>query len=244
MVRMDHDIDRFLCGECRDERGIDPSRIDYRHPRVKPDDAEMRHLIEGVHDLPKPTRRQKQRVAAGDNHLPDLRALAYVVEGTIERRLIEYGGFLADDFPTEAKAAIDRAQQNWFQQYSVRITVNDAGNGRPTLVADGVATFLRRCGKLRDVRHKLRRDRVIGVARVDQLGDVVGHRDGELCGDPPYLFESLRFDQSGADETVSADNRPPCTVGHDIGSLSLIIAVSNRAQPPRLGDAPTRCRIL
>src|SRR5215472_9679977 len=110
MVCMDRHINRLFGGKRFDERVIDAARINDRNPRVKTDYAEMGYLIERLHDFGDPPRREQKRITAGDDHLPDLRALTDVVESALERFPVEHRTFLADDFAAETKAAVDRAQ--------------------------------------------------------------------------------------------------------------------------------------
>ena len=75
MVGVDHDIDRLLGLQRRDQRRPHPPRVDHRHARVKADHRDMRDRVQRRDDRRDPPRRQQERVAAGDDDLPDLRPL-------------------------------------------------------------------------------------------------------------------------------------------------------------------------
>src|SRR5215472_10530118 len=110
VVCMDRHIDRLFGSERFYERVIDAARIDDGNPRVETDHGEMRYLIKHARYFGQTPRREQKRIAAGDDHLPDLRALTDVLQSALERFPVEHRTFLADDLAAEAKAAIDRAQ--------------------------------------------------------------------------------------------------------------------------------------
>ena len=89
--------------------------------------------------------------------------------------------------------------------------MNDAGDGRPALIPDRVGTFFRRLGELRRCRHKLRRDRVGGIGRIDQFRHVLRHSDGELLGHSSDLSESTRLGQPRGNEIFCAENPGPAS---------------------------------
>src|SRR5215831_8541347 len=135
---MNDDVDCFFCGERLYQPRSDAARVRNRNPRVEADYPEMRYLVEGADDLADPARSQQKRVAAGDNHFPDLRALPHIAEGAFQCRSVEHSRFLAHDLSAKTEAAIDRAQQDRLQQYAVRMTMNNARHRRPTFVANRV----------------------------------------------------------------------------------------------------------
>jgi hypothetical protein len=87
--------------------------------------------------------------------------------------------------------------------------VNDAGEGRPTFIADRVGPFLRRFGELRRCRHKLSRDRVGGIGPIDQFRYVLGHGNSKLGGNKSDLLKSLTLDEASGNEFVSAEGHAP-----------------------------------
>src|SRR6516162_9126103 len=100
---------------------------------MKTDDADMRNLIEHAHNVGDAARREQKRVASGDDHLPDLRPLPDVVEGALERGLIQHPPLFAHNLASEAKTAVDRTQEGRLQQHPVGIAMDDARQWRPAL---------------------------------------------------------------------------------------------------------------
>ena len=129
-----------------------------------------------------PARRQQEGIAAGDDHLPDLRPGADVVERRLElgRRQAVAAG--PDLLAAEAEAAIDRAGMARLQQHAIGIAVDDALDRRKPPVADGIRALLRRRVQLGRIGHELAGDGIGGIARLDQRRHVRRDRDGEALG--------------------------------------------------------------
>ncbi len=210
VVRVNNHINCLFRGERRDQRATHSPCIDHGNPGMKAQDSQMWDLIENANDLPDATRREQKRVTPGDDHLPDLRPLTNVVEGARQGGSVEHRSLFADDLAAKAKAAIDWAKQRRFQEHAIGVTMNDAGDRGPALVADRVGTFFRRFGKLRRCRHKLRRDRVGGINRIDQFRHVLRHSNGELFGHLSDLPQSTRLRQPHRNEIFCAENPGPC----------------------------------
>ena len=87
--------------------------------------------------------------------------------------------------------------------------MNDAGNGRPTFVADRVVTFFSRVAELRFARSKLRCNRITAIGRVDQLRHIFRDSDGEFLCDFSDLLQASRFHQSRRDEIFDAEDPGP-----------------------------------
>ncbi len=184
---MDDDVKRLVRRQRGNQRGADPARIDDRHAGMKADDGKVRDRFEAADDRGDPARRQQERVAAGDDDLPDLGMLRDIAEGAVERRRREQSVALADLLAAEAEAAIDRADEDRLQEHAVGVAMDEAGQRRPAFVADRVGLVVRRGVEFGGARHELRRDRIGGVGGVDQRRHLVGHGDRELCGDPAQL---------------------------------------------------------
>jgi hypothetical protein len=105
----------------------------------KADDADMLRRIEGRDQLAEPARRHHQRIAAGQDHLPDLATLANVGERSLELVRRQRLAARADLLAAKAEAAIDRADMAAaFRQHAVGIAVDDALHRRARLVADRI----------------------------------------------------------------------------------------------------------
>ena len=179
-----------------DARGIDD-----RHAAMDADHADMVDGVERRDQLGQPPRRQHQRIAAGQDHFPDLRPRLDVGDGGVElvgrQRLAARPDLLA----AEAEAAIDRADMQRLQQHAVGIAMHDALDRRARLVADRVGQLLGRDLGLGDARHELARDRIGRIGAVDQPqhlgrdGDrhrLGGLRQPRIGRDEPLAFQGLQ----------------------------------------------------
>ena len=87
-------------------------------------------------------RRRGERVAAGEDHLPDVVARSDVGECPIERlRRQRAGPARADRLAAEAEPAIDRTDADELEQHAVRVAMDEALAGRVRLVADRIGAF-------------------------------------------------------------------------------------------------------
>ena len=92
---------------------------------------------------PRRRRRQRQRIAAGEDDFPDRRAGADIVERGVERLGRQRGRpARADRLAAEAEAAIDRADVQELQQDAIGIAMHDAGDGAVGGIADRIGALL------------------------------------------------------------------------------------------------------
>ena len=87
--------------------------------------------------------------------------------------------------------------------------MDDAGHRRMQLVTDRVGPVLRVFLQLGGIGHKLRRDRVGRIGRIDQRRHLVGDRDREPLRDKAQFALPLRRDKTAFDEiksTLGASN--------------------------------------
>src|ERR1700730_16036367 len=73
-----------------------------------------------------------------------------------------------DHLAPEAEAAIDGARGDELQDDAVAVAVDEAREWALEAVADGVVAFLLAAVKLARIRDELSRDRVGGIARIDE----------------------------------------------------------------------------
>jgi hypothetical protein len=78
--------------------------VDHRDAGMKADHPDMGDAAQRRRDGSQPARRKDERIAAGDDHLPDLAALADIGEGRVER--------LARQRPNAPGPTISRRKQN------------------------------------------------------------------------------------------------------------------------------------
>ena len=187
----------------RASAGHHAARVDDRDAGMKTDHAEMRDRVERLHDRGESARRQHKRVAAGDDDLPDLRPLANII----------IGAFAAPPAPASPASCRRPRGESRSGNRPGRPGSASAAPGRDS---DGrcpaPATSVRRRSGRRmllgaghqfgPTRHELRRDRIGGLARIDQRRHVLGHRDRIPFRDPPNLVEPTGFDQPGGEEIL------------------------------------------
>ena len=204
---------RALDPEGRDHLAADARGIGHRHAGVKADDLDVIDRGEIGHDLGEPPRRQHQGIAAGQDHFPDFRVRADIVErvaiGGVRQR-----GRLArpDHFAAETEAAIHRADVNQLEQHPVGIAVHDAGNRRMRVIADRIGALARLAHQFLRARNELPRDRIVGIIGIDQRGDIGRHRDGVARGDLFQIGERGRGRKAAGDQfgRLRAMSRPVC----------------------------------
>jgi hypothetical protein len=155
-----------------------------RNTGVNADDPDVIDGREIPHDPRKPAFRQHQRIAAGQDHLPDVLARADVAE-RFRIGLIRDGAVLAraHHLATEAEPAINRADMDQLEQHTIGIAMHDACDGRMSAIADRVGALVGLALQLICGRNELPRDRVVGVGGIDQACDIGRDRDGVAGGD-------------------------------------------------------------
>src|SRR5262245_38381870 len=88
MIDVKGDVERcrglLYVGEHVDERRVDRLGIDDRDPGVNAQDLDVCNGAQPLQYGPQATCRECQRIAAGEDDLPDLRVVGDVVEGRIE----------------------------------------------------------------------------------------------------------------------------------------------------------------
>ena len=150
-------------------------------------DADDLDVIDGgkiSHDFGKPSRRQHQGIAAGQDHFPDFIVGPDIVERGLISVLGKRGGFArSDHFAAEAEAAIDRADMHELEQHAVGITMHDAGDRRMCVVADWIGALAWCSHQLLRARNELPRDGIGGIIGIDQRGNVGRHRNRIARGD-------------------------------------------------------------
>ncbi len=177
---MHGDVDRLARSlERVDQLRGHAAGIGDRHARVPAQHLDVRHRAQALRHVGDAARREHERVAAGQDHLPDAGIGGDVGDRPVER-LAGKGGRPRGPhrLAAEAEAAVDRADVRELQQHAVGIAVHHAGDGREALVADGIGQLFGRLLQLAHIGHELPRDRVGGVASVDQRQHVGrdGHR--------------------------------------------------------------------
>ncbi len=112
--------------------------------------------------------RQRQRIAAGDQHVADLGMRGDVVERLLPLRAAEgiVAAWLADHARARAVAAIGRAEAGGQKQHAVRVAMHEAGHRGVAVLAErivGLAGRLQIFGADRNVRSPQRLRRVVAA---------------------------------------------------------------------------------
>src|SRR5439155_6724602 len=112
------------------------------------------------------------------------------------RRRLTWPGHLA----AETEPAIDRTDMNELEQHPVGIAMDDAGDGRMHVVADRIGALAGPLHQLPGIRNELSRDRVVGIFRVDQRGNVRRYRHRIARGDGFESGKIIRRRKAVGDE--------------------------------------------
>ena len=126
-----------------------------------------------LHELSEPARREHQRIAACEDHLPDVIMCADVRDGGVELRARK-GARASNRLTAETKAAIGCADMDGLEQHPVGIAVHNALDRAMRVVPDRVHHLLGPAFELGIVRDELARDGVMRIGRIDELGNVGG----------------------------------------------------------------------
>ncbi len=166
----------------RDQIVADTPGVDDRHAAVDADHAQMRDGIQPFDHLFQPARRDDQRIAAGEDHLPDRRMPRDIVDGGIE--LVRAQAFRTRPYhlAAETETAIDRADIHQLEQHAVGVAVHDAGHRAVRLVANRIAALMLMRHQFRHIGQELARDRVFRIAGVDLRLQVRRDGNGKLRG--------------------------------------------------------------
>lgn len=107
-----------------DQRVRHPFRRDHRDAGVEAHDPYVVDVRKGLNQLGNSPRRGDQRVAAGDDHLPDLRMGPDIIDSVFKGLRFQVRRLRADHLAAEAESAVDRTDMDEFQQHPVRVTVD------------------------------------------------------------------------------------------------------------------------
>ena len=170
---------------------------------MNPDDFDVIDRPEPDHDVADPPRRQGKRIAAGEDHLPDLRPRRDIGERGVQRLRGEIGRTARPDHgAAKAEAAVDRAAVEKLQQRAIGIAVNDPLDRAERRIADRVFALLRARKQFGQIGDELARDRVARIRAIDQPGDRRRNADGVALRDrldlgPPRRRRKTRVDEVG-----------------------------------------------
>ena len=190
MVEVEVDPQRVVLAEHLAQLVVDALRQEDRHARADADDLDVRDLAEAADDRLEQLRRERQAVAAADQHVAHLRGAAQVVELRLVLAAIEVLGRVANDARPRAVAAVARALRGDQHQHAVGIAVDEPGHRRVAVLGERVLHHRGEGLLLAAERDDLAADRVVGIVRVDQADEVRRDVDAELVrrGEPVALL--------------------------------------------------------
>ena len=180
MVEVEVDPQRVVLLEHLAELVVDPLRQEDRHARADPDDLDVGDLAQAAQDRFEQLRGERQAVAAGDQHVTDLRRPAQVLELRLVVLAVEVLGRVADDARPRAVPAVRGALGGDEHQHPVRVAVDEPGHRRVAVLGERVLHHRGEGLVLAAGRDDLAADRVVRVLRVDQADEVGRDVDAEL----------------------------------------------------------------
>ena len=128
------------------------------------------HMIDGFepgHDVREPSRRQGQRIAAGEDHFPDsglVRDIAH--RGGKRLRCKMHRTVWPDDRAAKAEPAIDRTDVQQFQERAIGVAVDNAFDRAECEIAGRIGHFVWPLGELGQIRNELAGNRIGGIGAV------------------------------------------------------------------------------
>ena len=194
---------------------------------------------ERLDDRGEPPRREHQRIAAGEDHLPDFGMGADIVERRGELHARQRAP-APDHLAAEAEAAIDRADMDRLEQHAVGIAVHDALDRTMRVVADRVGVLLRPRLELGAIRHELARDRIARVGGIDEVHDIRGQRQGIAGDNLLELGPAVARGKPGGDQIIGAAQRLRRLMSEFLVATArrLIVLPLMMRKPPKCQSAP------
>ncbi len=208
---------------------------------MKPQDFDVRQRGQTPRQRRQAARRNRERIAAGDDHLPDFLVFGEIGEGRVERRVVEDPlRSRADAGAAKTEAAIDRADAGEFEQHAVGIAMDQSLDRLMGAIADRVGVFLGQEPQFVGARQELAADGIVWAR--DQAGDRFRQRDAVARRDLRQDGRIAGLNEPGRDQIVDASSK----------TLSLMPSPPAPRSPDRwfrhgspaspAGRGPARCR--
>ena len=183
MEEMQAHPQRMMLAEHPAKLGGDPLRQHGRHLGADPQELDVRNLPQTGEDPVQPLVAQRQRIAAGNEHVADAGRAANVVERLFQPGLAGGDRSVPHHARPRAIAAVARAEIGHQQQHPVRVAVDKARHGTIAVFAQRVVGLAQPRRNSDVVGMTVRRKRLIPVVAGDQA-HVVGrnaHREHRLA---------------------------------------------------------------
>ena len=180
MVDVDVDPERVVFADHLAELVVDALRQEDRHAAADADDLDMRNGAQVAQQLVQHLRRHRQRIAAAQQHVADLRRARNVLDLRLVLLPAEVGRGVADDAAAGAIAAIAGALGCHQHQHPVGIAMHEARHRRVRILGQRVLHHRRERPQLAAQRQHLAPHRAIRIGGVDQGREVGCDVDAEL----------------------------------------------------------------
>ena len=143
-------------------------RQHHRHLGAEAHELDMADGAQPAEQIVEPLVGQRQRIAAGDQHVADLGMRRDIVERLLPLRAAEgiVAAGLADHARARAVAAIGRAEAGGQEQHAVGIAVHETRRGGMAVLAERIVGLARRLqifGADRDMRAPQRLERILAA---------------------------------------------------------------------------------
>ena len=182
VVDVDVQPQRVVLGEHLAQLVVDALGHEHRHPGSDAHDLHVRDLAQAAERRLQQLGREREAVAARDQHVADLGVVPDVVELGLVLLAVEVLGGVADDPAPRAVAAVHRALGGDQHQDAVRVAVDQARDGRVPVLGEAVLHHPREAAQLAPQRDDLAADRVVRVVGIHEAGEVGRDVDPELVG--------------------------------------------------------------
>ncbi len=160
--------DRMVFAQHAHQARGDALRQHRRHLRADADELDVRNLAQPAEDVVELLVGERERVAAGDQHVADCRRRADVVEHRFEAGIRGRQLAVADHARSRAVAAISRAEVEREEQHAIRIAMHETGHRAVAVFAQRIVRLARCAQKFAGHRNDGAAQRVVRVGRVEQ----------------------------------------------------------------------------
>ena len=145
-------------------------------------DADHLHMADGAQALQDPLQAlvaQGERVAAGDQHVADLRVAGDVVEGGLQALRLGRQRAVPHDARARAVAAVGGAVAGHQQEHAVGIAVHHALDRALVILPEGIVGLAGALAEFINRRDHRAADGLLGIQRIDEAHVVRGHGEGQ-----------------------------------------------------------------
>ena len=219
LVRMDEvqaHPDRMVPPQHAAQLARDPLRQHGRHLRADADELDVRNRPQLAENPLELVVAQRQRIAAGDQHVANLRRAAQIIERRHQPALLRHQLAVADHARPRAVAAVRRAEIERQQQHAIRVAMHQARHRAVRIFAQRIVGLALGPHELIERRHDgppQRLQRIVGIQQAHvvrrdadrQHRAALHERFALLVGQPQHLFELRRA--CGCDAAIASASR-------------------------------------